>query len=111
MGDPNTCKATRKIRANWGGKMTKTIKLSDDIQIRKTTAGDWLNLREVIPPETTAIILFRNDGTGLKPIGLLLPHQVVLQDLQNILGMYYTTKEFSILPVDTKNLVIIAEVK
>ena len=47
--------------------------------------GKLFDLRSVIPKDCNAIIVCTNDGTGLVPRRLLLPHQLYLKDVNKLL--------------------------
>lgn len=38
-----------------------------------------------VPPGTRAVVLFRNNGGGRIPVRLLLPHQVYVKDVEELL--------------------------
>jgi hypothetical protein len=57
-------------------------------------------MSEYMPKGYTAVILCKNNGTGLDPLRLLLPHQVYEKDLEEIFSQFPDTTEFTIVPIN-----------
>lgn len=69
------------------------------------------NLRE--PDNADVVIICKNDGYGLQPLTLLLPHQLYKKDLTEIMrqiGAPYRG-EIVAIPAKSKEFITIAKVK
>jgi len=64
--------------------MTKREKYNVKL-VNDKTFGKFFDFRKDIPEGCDVVIVCVNDGTGLKPKKLLLPHQVYLRDINKLL--------------------------
>ena len=77
----------------------------------RTTFGISANLEE--PDDADLVIICKNEGGGLIPISIMLPHQLYKKDLSEILreiGSPYHGEVLA-LPVRSKEYITIAKVK
>lgn len=78
----------QKVRRNDG----ITVKV-----VRCHPFGDMLDFD--MPPGTDVVIVCINDGMGLQPVRVLLPHQVYTRTIRDLLREYPATRTITVIPV------------
>lgn len=75
------------------------------VKFRRGDFGSYVDMADYIKEGYTAVILCKNNGTGLDPLRLLLPHQVYEKDLEAIFALYPDTTDFTIVPVNHEDYI------
>jgi hypothetical protein len=73
------------------------------INIEATSFGDIVDF--AMPENTTAVILCYNEGYGLRPFDLCLPHQVYVKKLQKKLKENPLIRSFTIIPMNNEHYI------
>jgi hypothetical protein len=71
-------------------------------QIRTTSAvpfGDSFSIKDKIPKDCQSIVVGVNTGTGIKPLRLMMPHQLYAEDVKKIFNEYGNTASIAIIPI------------
>lgn len=84
------------------------------VKFHRGTFGEWFDSSDVKPKSNNvydAVILCKNNGTGLDPLYLRLPHQIYRKDLKDILAEFPDTKDLVAIPVNSSDYINLWEEK
>lgn len=82
------------------------MKINQSLKVVGSTFGMYLNLE--MPEGTDVVILCYNEGTGLRPLSLLLPHQMYVKDLERIFKEIPGATEIVAIPAKSSDYITLA---
>jgi hypothetical protein len=81
------------------------MKIKRHVKFRRDSCfGEYADIKT----EHSAMIVMANDGYGLKPLSVLLPHQLYLKDIKEMLKIH---NQIWVVPVDSAKYQKVAEKK
>ena len=98
-------------------KMVETVETQLDAKVGNLLLSDQVKeLRKGIfgvsviyeRTDCDSVLLCRNSGYGIIPIRMLLPHQIYLKTLEEVIRDHPDTREITLIPIRSKEYITLA---